>query len=158
MSAYSTQEVRVHVVRECPADARELGNAPGLIADYYQRVVTKASWFDPEKECFIVIALTRRNSIRAYSLVSLGGMTAALAHPRGVFRAAIVMGAAAIVCLHNHPSGDPAPSTADVSITRQLREGAKIIDIDLLDHIIMGTPAGDPNARGFYSFREAGLL
>jgi DNA repair protein RadC len=60
--------------------------------------------------------------------------------------------------VHNHPSGDPAPSAADIQVTRQLREAALAIDISLLDHVIIGQPTADPLGRGYYSFREAGLL
>jgi DNA repair protein RadC len=66
--------------------------------------------------------------------------------------------AAAIVCVHNHPSGDPGPSAADLSITKLLREASKTVEIDLLDHVIIGTKDDDPLGRGYYSFREAGLL
>jgi len=75
-----------------------------------------------------------------------------------VFRSAVQHGATAIACVHNHPSGDPAPSTADVQVTRQLREAARTLDIELLDHVIVGTVGADPAARGYYSFREAGVL
>lgn len=81
-----------------------------------------------------------------------------LAHPREVFRAAIRYGATAVVCVHNHPSGDPAPSAADVQVTRQLRDAAKAVDIELLDHVIVGRAAADPRGFGYYSFREAGVL
>jgi DNA repair protein RadC len=59
---------------------------------------------------------------------------------------------------HNHPSGDPAPSAADVRITRQLREAAKMLDLSLLDHVIVGNKSADPGGVGFYSFADAGLL
>lgn len=155
---YYTQEVKLMVVRDCATEALPVANKPELAVEYYHQTITKADWYDPEKECFVVIALNRRNRIRAYNLVSLGGMTSTVSHPREVFRAAIVMGACAIICLHNHPGGDPAPSSADVLMTRQLREAAKIVSIELLDHIIIGDAKEDPNGRGFYSFREAGLL
>jgi DNA repair protein RadC len=58
----------------------------------------------------------------------------------------------------NHPSGDPAPSSADMRITRQLREASRILDIQMLDHVVCGDAKADPQRRGFYSFREAGLL
>ncbi len=60
--------------------------------------------------------------------------------------------------LHNHPSGDPSPSAADIQLTRQLREAAAAVDIPLLDHVIIGRRGADPLGRGYYSFREAGLL
>jgi DNA repair protein RadC len=75
-----------------------------------------------------------------------------------VFRAAILANAAAIIVSHNHPSGDPAPSAADLHVTRQLREASRAIDITLLDHVIVGEPEADPTGKGFYSFREGGLI
>jgi DNA repair protein RadC len=79
-------------------------------------------------------------------------------HPREVFREAIRAAASAIICAHNHPSGDPAPSAADIRVTRQLREAALTVEIDLLDHVIVGSPVADPAGVGWYSFRSAGLL
>ena len=79
-------------------------------------------------------------------------------HPREVFREAIREGALAIICVHNHPSGDPAPSAADLNATRQLREAAKTVGIELLDHVILGQSSRDPVGLGHYSFRAAGLI
>jgi DNA repair protein RadC len=109
-------------------------------------------------EKFWVLCLNRKNRLIRQVEVTSGTATSSLAHPREVFREAIRHGATAVVCAHNHPSGDPAPSAADVQVTRQLREAAKAVDIDLLDHLIIGLPAADPQGRGYYSFREAGLL
>ena len=75
-----------------------------------------------------------------------------------MFRAAIREAASAVVCVHNHPSGDPAPSAPDVQITRLLRDAAKAVDIALLDHLIVGRTGADPLGRGFFSFRETGML
>ena len=86
--------------------------------------------------------------------VTVGTATAALAHPREVFRAAILANACAIVCVHNHPSGDPAPSSADVQITRLLREASKTVEIDLLDHVIIGTKEDDPTGAGLLQLQE----
>jgi DNA repair protein RadC len=115
-----------------------------------------SSGLDVEK--FWVLCLDRRNRLRKRVEVSSGIATAALAHPREVFRAAIREAAAAVVCAHNHPSGDPSPSAADIQLTRQLREAAAAVDIPLLDHVIIGRRGADPLGRGYYSFREAGLL
>jgi DNA repair protein RadC len=81
-----------------------------------------------------------------------------LVHPREAFRAAILHGATAVVCAHNHPSGDPAPSSADLAVTRRLREAAQAIDIELTDHLVIGNASADPAGLGYYSFRNAGLL
>jgi DNA repair protein RadC len=109
-------------------------------------------------EKFWVLCLNRKNRLLRRVEVSSGTATAALAHPREVFREAIRESATAVICAHNHPSGDPAPSAADVHLTRQLREAAKAVDIALLDHVVLGRPTADPLGRGYYSFREAGVL
>lgn len=109
-------------------------------------------------EKFWVLCLNRKNRLLRRVEVTSGTATAALAHPREVFREAIRESASAVICAHNHPSGDPAPSAADLQLTRQLREAARAIDIDLLDHVVVGRASADPLGRGFYSFREAGLL
>lgn len=111
-----------------------------------------------EVEKFFVLCLNRKNRLLKQVEITSGTATAALAHPREVYRAAIRESASAIVCVHNHPSGDPAPSAPDLQVTRLLRESAKAVDIDLLDHVIIGRSETDPLARGYFSFREAGLL
>lgn len=111
------------------------------------------------QEAFSVLTLNRKYNMINRHLVTLGIMDASLVHPREIFRAAIHDGASAIVLSHNHPSGDPTPSAEDIRITRQLIEAGKIIDIEVLDHVIVGrtTPAL-PSSRPFLSLRESGLL
>lgn len=128
-------------------------NRADLVAAHVQSLVTGL-----EVEKFWVLCLNRKNRLQKCIEVSSGTATAALAHPREVFRAAIRESAAAVICLHNHPSGDPAPSAADLQVTRQLREAAKAVDIHLLDHVIVGRVSADPAGRGYYSFRDAGLM
>lgn len=111
-----------------------------------------------EIEKFWVLCLNRKNRLIKCVEITSGTATAALAHPREVFRAAISESACAVICAHNHPSGDPAPSTQDIHVTRQLREAAKAVDIDLIDHVIVGRAPADPIGRGYYSFRSAGML
>ena len=110
------------------------------------------------QEALYVIMLDRKNHPLGRHLVTLGTLTGSLVHSREVFRSAIIAGVAAIVVSHNHPSGDPAPSSADLAVTRQLREAANILQIDLLYHVIVGDRNADPAAKGYYSFRQAGLL
>ncbi len=109
-------------------------------------------------EKFWVLCLNRKNRLIKCVEVTSGTATSSLAHPREVFREAIRESATAVICAHNHPSGDPAPSSADIKITRQLREAGQTVDITLLDHVILGNPTSDPLGRGYYSFREAGLV
>lgn len=112
----------------------------------------------PLQEQLIVIPMNRKNYPLGRFTVSIGTATSALVHPREVFRPAILAGATAIIVAHNHPSGDPAPSRGDIQVTRQLREAAKVLSIDLLDHIIAGREEDDPQGLGYYSFNEAGLV
>jgi len=128
-------------------------NRADLVAHYLQPV---SAGLMVEK--FWVLCLNRRNRLMKRVEVTSGIATAALAHPREVFRTAIAVAASAVICVHNHPSGDPAPSAADIQLTRQLREAARAVDIDLIDHVIIGRPSADPLGRGHYSFRESGLL
>ena len=111
-----------------------------------------------EVEKFWVLCLNRKNRLIKKVEITSGTVSSSLVHPREVYREAIRLGASAVICVHNHPSGDPTPSSADIRITRQLREAAKTVDINLLDHIIIGRPAADPAGNGFYSFTQAGLL
>jgi DNA repair protein RadC len=85
--------------------------------------------------------------------VSEGSLSASLVHPREAFLPAIKESAAAVIFLHNHPSGDPTPSTEDKELTLRLAEVGRLVGISVLDHIIIGT--GTP---GYLSFRDAGLL
>lgn len=136
-----------------PRGTSPLLNRADLVAAYMAPI---AAGLQIEK--FWVLCLNRKNRLLKQVEVTSGTATAALAHPREVFRAAIRESASAIICAHNHPSGDPAPSAADVHLTRQLRDAARAVDIELLDHVILGRVEADPQSRGFYSFREAGLL
>jgi DNA repair protein RadC len=111
-----------------------------------------------EVEKFWVLCLNRKNALLRCAEITSGTVSASLIHPREVFRESIRLGASAVIAVHNHPSGDPRPSAADIRATRQLRESAKIIDIDFLDHIIVGRTEADPAHVGYYSFNEAGLM
>ena len=128
-------------------------NRADLVAKYLEPF---ACGLDVEK--FWVLCLNRKNRLLKRVEITSGTATAALAHPREVFRAAIRESASAVICAHNHPSGDPSPSAPDVQVTRQLREAAKAVDIELLDHVVVGRATADPQGRGYFSFREAGML
>jgi len=128
-------------------------NRADLVANYLWPTTTGLA-----VEKFWVLCLNRKNRLIKCIEITSGIATAALAHPREVFRAAISAGSPALICAHNHPSGDPAPSSADVQITRQLRDASRTVDIELIDHVIVGRPDADPLGRGYYSFRETGVI
>jgi DNA repair protein RadC len=143
--------------------ARRILGQKGVTEPVIQDAALAADYMRPllhglAVEKFWVLCLNRKNRLIKCVEVTSGTATNSLAHPREVFREAIRESATAVICAHNHPSGDPAPSAADIKITRQLREAGQTVDIVLLDHVILGHPAADPLGRGYYSFREAGVL
>lgn len=102
-------------------------------------------------EEFHLLTLDAQNRITRDLLVTRGILDSSLVHPREVFRAAIAEAAAGVIVVHNHPSGNAAPSADDRAVTRQLVEAGRILDVPVYDHVIVG---GDQ----YYSFAEAGLL
>lgn len=103
------------------------------------------------KEMFLTLHLDGKNRIICMDLVSIGSLNQSIVHPREIFKTACLSNAAAILCVHQHPSGDPSPSSEDISITRRIKEAGDIMGIKVLDHIIVGD--GD-----YLSFVEKGLL
>lgn len=108
------------------------------------------------EEFHVVLLNTRRRLIRAEKL-SQGTLDTLLVHARDVFRPAILASAAALVLVHNHPSGDPTPSEADIKVTRDLIRAGQLLKIDVLDHIIIGHATTD-RPRDFASLRELGYF
>jgi DNA repair protein RadC len=106
---------------------------------------------DDTKEHLFVLHLNTKNQVVKNELVSVGTLNASLIHPREVFKAAIRESAHAIILVHNHPSGDVEPSGADRQVTTLLKQAGAIIQIELLDHIIVGKTC-------WFSFRENSLL
>lgn len=104
-----------------------------------------------KKEHFVCLFLNTKNHVIGQETLSIGSLNASIVHPREVFLAAIKRSSASIICVHNHPSGDPTPSPEDVDITRRLVEAGSVIGIDVLDHIIIG------DVRSV-SLKELGLM
>lgn len=134
-------EWKVVALRECPLpDAMRLCDTPQSAADYWRAHVESAPYFNRECECFVVIHVNTRRRVLGHHLVSIGTLDTVLVHPREIFRAAIISAASAIVLMHNHPSGEPLPSEADIKVTRDLIRAGQLIKMDVLDHIIVGRP------------------
>lgn len=109
-------------------------------------------WFlDNDREEFVILMLNSKNKVIGINSVSVGSLSASLVHPREVFKPAILHNAAGIICAHNHPSGNPAPSQEDNAITRRLVDAGDMLGIRVLDHIILG------DGR-FYSYTDADTL
>ena len=107
---------------------------------------------DVDREHFVVLLLNQKNRVIGVHTVSVGSLSASVVHPRETFKAAILANAAAIICGHNHPSGDCQPSREDRAITTRLVESGKLLGISVLDHVIIG----DENK--YFSFADEGLL
>jgi DNA repair protein RadC len=146
----NTQEIKIMTVREC-TEAYSC-HSPNDIRKLWDTEITKSSWFQTDKEMFIVILLNARNNILGYNLVTLGLADSSLVHPREVFRPAIINSASGIIVVHNHPSGNTTPSSEDIRITKQLIEASKIIDIKILDHVIIGTTTTSLRESGICTF------
>ncbi|MCL5771424.1 MAG: DNA repair protein RadC [Actinobacteria bacterium] len=116
------------------------------VANYYIPLMK-----DLKKEQFKVILLDIKNKIIKDILISQGSLTASIVHPREVLKPAIQASAASVIFIHNHPSGDPEPSSDDIEVTNRLCRSCSILGINLLDHIIVAE-------NGYYSFKQKDLI
>jgi DNA repair protein RadC len=130
-------EFKVMRIRECVSPAYQI-DTPEQAMHYWRANIPSSPWYDEAKECLVVLILNTRKRIIGHNLVSLGGLDTCFVHPREIFRPAIVAAGAAIVLMHNHPSGDPTPSEADIRVTRELIRAGQLMRIELLDHVIVG--------------------
>ena len=105
-----------------------------------------------DREKFMVLCLDTKNQPTTIHTISIGSLNSSLVHPRELFKVAILGNSNAVVLSHNHPSGDPTPSREDIEVTNRLQEAGKILGIEVLDHVIIGS-----NSR-FVSLKERGLM
>ena len=132
--AYRVPRYHVQLVRE------------GSLATSYPRFsnsVTIADWLRPmamgtDREHFWLITLDAKNRLIGFHEISTGSLSTSVVHPREVAKAAILQSAAAVICVHNHPSGDPGPSREDREVTERLYKVMHTLGIRMLDHIIIG--------------------
>jgi len=120
--------------------------SPQQVFDYFHH-----EFRDSRKEYFLILLLDGKNRIIRRVQISEGSLNQSIVHPREVFNPAVKESAAAVILVHNHPTGDPSPSSEDIAVTRRLREAGEIMGIKVLDHIIVGD--GE-----YLSFVERGLL
>ncbi len=106
---------------------------------------------DFRHEVFVVLFLNTANEVMHYEMVSQGGLKGTIVDPKIVMRKALEQDAVSIVLCHNHPSGNLSPSTADRALTKKLYAAARLLDIEILDHLIV-------SSRGFFSFADEGLI
>lgn len=148
---YRVREVRFSVIRESSPNPANL-SSPSAVA-HLIRALGEDAIPDDAREHFVILMLNAQNRLVAFHRAATGTLSSSLVHPREVFGPALrTMGVASLILVHNHPSGDPAPSREDLRLTKQLVEAGKLLDITVHDHIIVGT--GD----AYVSFADRGLL
>jgi DNA repair protein RadC len=143
---YTVRTVRVRLRVAEPLEAvRGPADAARIAAAVYHDL-------DADQEHFTVLALDGQHRVVGFKVVASGGLDYAQVDPRLVFRAALLLGAASIILVHNHPSGDPAPSTDDARLTARLAEVGRLLGLPVLDHLVLGS------SNQYASLKEHGLV
>jgi len=156
MNRRTPKEFAIRPLRECPVERIKMDTPDEAVA-YWRQHVEKHPYFSREVECFVVLLVNVRRRLLGHHLVAVGSLDCVHVHPREVFRAAIIGAASGIILTHNHPSGNPMPSEADIKVTRGLIRAGQLLKIDVLDHIIMGDDASEVQA-GYVSLRNVGYF
>ena len=137
-------------------------DCPDMIETYLLPKLAESLIFRPDVENFIVICLNTRKQPIGFEIISTGTLDTLLVHAREVFKPAIVMNASSIVLAHNHPSGNPQPSEADIRCNRDLIRAGQLLKIEVVDHIILGSrapvDAGKVAMVPYVSMREQGYF
>ena len=152
------KEFKLVSLRECRVfDDQPILDTPKVAADYWRRQVATEARFNPHAESLVLLMLNRRLRLLGHVVLSQGTKDTLLFNAGEVLRAAVVAGAAAVLLMHNHPSGNPFPSPADISATTSLLKASKMLDIELFDHVIMGK-ASRTSKRDYVSLRALGYF
>lgn len=154
MRDFNPKEFKVVALRDCPVpDQMRICSQPEQVAEYWRLHIVTHPYFNPDCECLVVLLLNTHHRVKGHHLVTIGTLDTLLVHPREIFSVAVTMKAAFIVLVHNHPSGDPQPSEADIKVTRDIIRAGQILKIPVEDHIIMGNPAFvSLRTLGYFSF------
>ena len=136
---------RVSVVRE------RTNRYPKIDCSQSLKNIASELLSDAATERFLVFFMDSKNRILGFNEASVGSLNASIVHPRDAFRAAVIQGASAVTIVHNHPSGDPAPSREDRDTTKRMIQAGQILGIHVLDHIVIGDD-------DYYSFADAGQM
>ena len=144
-NGYAVPRYRVTLVR----DNRAIPPSSPLNTSLAAAAVLRPLFAGLDREHFLVCGLDAKHGLIGVNVVSIGSLTVAIVHPREVFKPLILMNASAWICAHNHPSGDITPSPEDRVLTSRLRQGADLLGITLLDHLIL-------TDERLYSFADQG--
>ncbi|MGI6553442.1 MAG: RadC family protein [Bacillota bacterium] len=129
-----------------PGEMRPVIRSPEDVASL---LMEKMRFLD--REHFQVMTLNTKNQVLGIKTAFIGSLNSSIVHPREIFKEAIKRSAAALILVHNHPSGDPSPSPEDLDVTRRLQEAGRLLGIEILDHVIIGD-------RKFYSLKQQGKM
>ena len=143
--------MRTFTVQETDPSKWQAGQPTRSSEDVFQLAQSIYRELDADKEHFVVLCLTNKHRLSGFKVISTGSLTASLVHPREVYTAALELRAAAIIFVHKHPSGDPAPSPEDIDITKRLKEIGDVMGIRVLDHIVLGQDR-------YFSFSDRGMV
>ena len=142
----SDQDLRVAYNDRFTLKAGEVLNNSQKVADHLATLLAGRT-----RETFVVLFLNRRNALLSTEILFEGTLTQAVVFPREIVKYALLKNAAAIICGHNHPSGELKPSADDQAITRKIKAACQLVDIQLLDHLIIA-------GTEFFSFADKGIL
>lgn len=153
---YAIAETKLVRIREVYVES-PLCDTPEKAADFWKSLVVRAVQFNPDVEQMVVLHLNTRRRVMNFAILASGTIDTLLVSPSQVYRQAILQNAAAMVLMHNHPSGDPTPSEADIKVTRDLIRAGQLLKVELLDHVVIGDAVACPG-KGFCSLRELGYF
>ena len=141
MRPFNPKEFKVTALRECPTpEEMLLCDTPDRAAAYWRLHIQTGPYYNPDCECFVILLLNTRRRVKGHQLLTMGTRDTLLVDISEVFRTAVISGAAALVLMHNHPSGEPQPSESDIKVTRDIHRAGQLLKIDVVDHVIVGNP------------------
>ena len=149
---YEPRRWVIHPLHDAARSAYIL-TSPDNAVTYWKEAVATDQTVTDEVENVIVIALNVRRRVIGHTVIATGSVASVAIMPREVFRYAVIANAQAIIMMHNHPSSDPAPSDEDIRMTRKLAQAGKLLNVELLDHVIIGSGTDQST-----SLRELGCM
>lgn len=150
-------EFRVLSLRETAPEFPAICDTPQVAAQYWREHIANGSHHNPDVESLYGLCVSTRRKIQGHFLIAQGTVDTILCHPLSVFRPLFIANSPALILMHNHPSGDPSPSEADIKVTRDMIKAATILKLSLLDHVIMGTSTVE-RPVDWVSLRELGYF
>jgi len=146
--AVTTYKVRLTVAEPPPERITSMDGAMQILRPLFKTL-------DADQEHFIALFLDNKHRVNSFKVLFSGGQTSSAVDPKILFRNSLLMGAAAIIVAHNHPTGDTRPSTEDIVLTKQIRQGCETLGLRLLDHIIV---SGANDCDKGFSLEQNGFL